>query len=179
MPQAPDIVLGVSIAVGRERLHAFLCDLDNYVALHPLIERIEEIEPSPELPRARRYRVLDRIPIGPFRLRTSYVAALDPVSDDEVHGHAWQSPGVRLHTVYRLSESVGATRLDERVFVRAPWWIHRFVVKQARAAHAATLERMKGLLEANPPGSGQGDGEQREPREQRQTEEGTLPRCAP
>lgn len=167
MPQAPDIVLGVSIAVDRRRLHDFLCDLENYVALHPLIERIEEIEPSPQLPRARRHRVVDRISVGPFRLRTSYIAALEPVAEDEVHGHAWQSPGVRLHTVYRLSETAFGTRLDERVFVRAPWFIRRFVVKQARAAHAETLERMKLLLEAKPPGS-RGD-----------AHEGAVPRCAP
>lgn len=153
MPRDPDIALHVSIGVGRGRLRAFLCDLDNYVALHPLIESIHEIESTPELPGAHRYRVVDRIPIGPLRLRTVYTAALEPVSDHEVHGHAWQSPGVRLHTIYRLSESAGSagsareTRLDERVWVEAPWWIRRFVVGQARSAHAETLARMKTLLE--------------------------------
>ena len=90
------------IAVAPSVLHAFLCDLDAFHALHPLIVAIEPLPPSAELPGARRYRVTDHIPLGPFTLRTAYTAALDPVADDEVHGYAWQKPGIRLHTVYRL-----------------------------------------------------------------------------
>lgn len=101
MPSA-DFVLESEMRVPRVRLHAFLCDLNNYLPLHPLIHSIEELPPLPELPRARHYRVVDRIPIAPFRLRTVYTAALDPVSQREVHGHARHWPGVRLHTVYTL-----------------------------------------------------------------------------
>jgi hypothetical protein len=145
-----DFVHEIEIRVGLERLHAFLCDLENYAPLHPLIESIEEIAATPELPGARRYRVVDRIPLGPFRLRTVYIAALDPVSEREVHGHAWQSPGVRLHTVYALEESALGTRLIERVSVEAPRFL-AFVVRQARRSHEETLARMKELFEGSGP----------------------------
>ncbi len=102
-----DFVHEIEINVSRDRLRAFLCDLHNYIPLHPLIESIEEITPLAEMPRARRYRVVDRIPIGPFRLRTVYTAALEAVTEREVHGYARQSPGVRLHTVYAPVEPVG------------------------------------------------------------------------
>lgn len=155
MTRAPDFSHEVEIRVTLPRLHAFLCDLHNYVPLHPLIESIEEIERIDELPNARRFRVVDRIPLGPLRLRTEYIAALDPVSDTEVHGHAWQSPGVRLHTVYTLSPhlrsstSGASTRLEERVSIKAPLGLRRFVKGQARASHLTMLHDMKKLLEAD------------------------------
>ncbi len=144
---SPDFVAEIEIRIPRSGLHAFLCDLHNYVPLHPLIESIEEISPSDALPRARRYRVVDRIPLGPLRLRTVYTAALEPVSEHEVHGHAWQTPGVRLHTVYALQDTDSGTRLVERVSVRAPRLLRRFVIDQARKSHEETLAKMKLLLE--------------------------------
>jgi carbon monoxide dehydrogenase subunit G len=142
-----DFVQQIEIGVPRARLHAFLCDLENYVPLHPLIESIEEISPTDEMPRARRYRVVDRVPFGPFRFRTQYTAALEPVSEREVRGHAWQSPGIRLHTVYELTDLAAGTRLVERVSVEAPAILRRFVIGQARRSHAETLVKMKALLE--------------------------------
>ncbi len=142
-----DFVDEIEIQVTRARLHAFLCDLNNYVPLHPFIESIEELAADDEMPGARRYRVVDRIPIGPFRFRTVYTAALDPVSEREVHGHAWQSPGVRLLTVYELEDIASGTRLVERVSIDAPWILRGFVASQARKSHHETLAKMKVLLE--------------------------------
>ena len=150
MPEPePDFVLHIEIAADRATLHSYLCDLERMAPLHPLIESITELEASAELPRARRWRVVDRVPLGPLRLRAEYIAAIESLSADEVHGHAWQKPGVRLHTIYALSEGLepGTTRLEERVQVRAPFGLHGIVVRQARAAHTKMLAGMKQLLE--------------------------------
>ena len=129
-------------------LQEFLCDLNNYVPLHPLIESIEELSPNKDRPHARRYRVLDRVPLGPFKLRVAYVAALESIAENEVHGNAWQFPSIQLHTVYSLAATSAGTRLVENVTVHAPWLIRRYVIGQARAAHAETLSKMKVLLES-------------------------------
>ncbi len=144
----PDFELDVEIRVLPEVLRAFLVDLHRYVPLHPFIESIQDMSVDPAIPTARRYRVVDRIPIGPFKMRTVYVAALEPVAADEVHGHAWQSPGIRLRTVYGLEEIREGTRLTERCFVDAGRLMRGFVVRQARAAHRETLDGMKQLLES-------------------------------
>lgn len=146
----PDFELECVIRVPLASLHAFLCDLHRYVPLHPFIESIQELPPREDLPNARSYRVVDRIPVGPFKLKTVYTAALDPVSDTEVHGHAWQSPGIRLKTVYSLEEVEAGTRLVERCSVRARPWLRPFVVGQARKAHAKTHDELKALLETDP-----------------------------
>lgn len=142
-----DFVHEIEIGTARERLHAFLCDLSNYRALHPLIESIEELPACSEMPGGRRYRVVDRVPVGPFRLRTAYVAALEPVGESEVHGRAWRSPGIRIGTIYRLEVISSGTRLVETASVEAPRLLRRFVLHQARQSHAVTLAKMKTLLE--------------------------------
>jgi hypothetical protein len=76
-----------------------------------------------------------------------YIAALDVVSDREVHGYAWQSPGVRLHTVYALAEVASGTLLVERVTVECPRILRRVVVSRARESHEETLAKMKTLLD--------------------------------
>ena len=93
--------------------------------------------------------MVDVVPLGPLRLRTVYVAAIEPVSSAEIRGHAWQTPGVRLTTVYSLTELRGgeATRLREDVFVEAPFGLRHFVIRRARESHAEMLQRMKVLLE--------------------------------
>ena len=144
---AIDFVLEIEIRVPPERLHSFLCDLHNYIPLHPLIESIEELPADAAMPGARRYRVVDRIPMGPFRLRTVYAASLESVTNREIHGYARQSPGVRLHTVYALEEVASGTRLVERVSVQAPRMLRRFVIAQARKSHEETLAKMKVFLE--------------------------------
>jgi len=142
-----DFMHSIEIQIARPKLHSFLCDLENYVPLHPLIESIDELSPTDELPKARRYRVVDQIPVGPFRLRTVYTAALDPVSESEVHGHAWQWPGIQLLTVYSLGEIESGTRIVEHVSVSAPRLMRSFVVRQASQSHLETLGKMKKLLE--------------------------------
>ncbi len=146
--RAPEFELVRQIRAPRPVVHSLLCDLHRMVPLHPFIESIQDLPPRPELPRARCYRVVDRIPVGPLKLKTSYVAALDPVAPDEVHGHAWQSPGIRLQTIYALREVGPGTRLVERCRIDASRLLRPFVVAQARKAHAEMLDRMKTLLEA-------------------------------
>ena len=129
-------------------MHAFLCDLHNLRELHPFIVAIEDLPPSPELPGAQRYRIEDRIPLGPIRLRTSYVAAMEPVAGGELRGHAWQKPGVHLLTTYTLHERNGATELREHCAIDAPWLLRGFVATQARRAHEETLAKLKAHFEA-------------------------------
>jgi hypothetical protein len=147
-----EFTLEIDLATSPTAVRAFLLDLDNLAPLHPLIESIELLDSRPERPAARRYRVVDQIPIGPFRMRTVYTAELEGLSAIEVCGRAWQSPGITLETRYRLSPweagtGEPGTHLVEHVRIQAPFGLGRFVSSQAASAHAATLAEMKRLLE--------------------------------
>jgi hypothetical protein len=134
---APDFVHEIDIRTPLAEIHTFLCDLHNYVALHPLIESIQEISPSNAMPKARRYRVVDRVPLGPFRMRAVYTASLEPVTASQIHVHAWQRPGVHLETIYALKESELGTRLVAHVSVDAPRLLLRFVVRHGSSSSPA------------------------------------------
>lgn len=143
-----DFELRVEINAPMEAVREFLCDLRNYAPLHPLIESIDELPSTEAVPEAPRWRVVDRVPLGPFRLRTVYTATLEPRGPREVHGHADQPLGVRLHTMYVLEPIASGTHLVERVSVEAPSLLRRWVVGKARDSHAKTLSGMKARLEA-------------------------------
>ena len=143
--------LQCSIRAPASLVHEYLCDLENYVGLHPLIESITEIKAVPELPNARRYRVVDRIAFGPLRFRIVYTAALEALNSTTVRGNAWQFPGVHLTTVYEVSTTEAApemTCLRESTDVMAPWGLRRIVCSQAARAHAETLKRLQQTLDA-------------------------------
>lgn len=137
----------LEIAVAPARLHDFLSALENFSALHPLIESITRLAADPARPAARRYRVVDQIPIGPLRMKTIYRAEIEPISTNEIRGEAWQSPGVHLVTTYHLEPTAPGTRLRESVVVEAPFGLRRFVAHQASTSHRTTLEGIKALLE--------------------------------
>jgi len=150
----PDFVLEVELRVSRDRVRSFLIDLHIHRDLHPLIVSVEELAADPAQPSARRYRITDRVPFGPFGLTIAYTAAIESLAAGRVRAEAWQTPGIHLATDYELADlDDGGTRLVERVSVEAPWPLRRFTIRQARAAHRITLDRMKTLLESQgPPG---------------------------
>ena len=137
----------IELRVPPETLLSFLSDLHHHRDLHPLIERIEDLPPAPERPAARRYRVVDRLRLGPLRFRTTYVAELEPASASEIRGTAWQSPGVEVHTRYRVTPAPEGTRLCEDAIVKAPRLLLGYVRRQAEAAHRETLAKLKAHLE--------------------------------
>jgi hypothetical protein len=140
-----------SIAIGAAPaiVHAFLADLHRHRDLHPLIERIEDLPPQPGRPDVRRYRVTDRMRLGPLAFRITYLAELEPFAPDLILGAAWQSPGVELRTRYRVSPSRGGgTLLHEEVRLKAPRLLIGYAHRQAEAAHRETLAKLKRLLES-------------------------------
>ncbi len=137
-----------TIHSARADVHALLSDLHRLRAAHPEIISIIERPARAGVARARRYRVRERVRVGRLRLRARYTAELDPVSDGEVHGHAWQFPRIRLQTVYLLSDAEpGATRVTQKCYVDAPPGLRRFVARRAQAAEEDVLQGVKRSLE--------------------------------
>jgi polyketide cyclase/dehydrase/lipid transport protein len=154
----------IEIAVAPEVVHAFLADLHNHRELHPLIERIEDLPPEPGRPEVRRYRVTDRMRLGPLSFRIAYVAEIRPVPPDLILGTAWQSPGIEVRTRFRVSPAPGGAIVREDAELRAPRLLIAYAHRQAEAAHRETLAKLKILLED---GSARAVAAAREHREQR------------
>jgi hypothetical protein len=138
----------IEIAAEPAVVHAFLADLHRHRDLHPLIERIEDLAPQPGRSDVRRYRVTDRMRLGPLAFRIAYLAEIEAVSPDLIRGTAWQSPGVELRTRYRITPApAGGTLLREDVSLKAPFLLIGYAHRQAEAAHRATFAKLKIALE--------------------------------
>ena len=152
----------IEIAVAPEQVHAFLADLHRHRDLHPLIERIQDLAAQPGRSDVRRYRVTDRMRLGPLSFRIAYVAEIEAVPPDLILGTAWQSPGVELRTRYRITRApAGGTLLREDVLLKAPFLLIGYAHRQAEAAHRETFAKLKLLLERES-ASGAAPREQRE-----------------
>jgi hypothetical protein len=85
------------------------------------------------------YRVRDRIPLGPLRLRTGYTATLRVPGIGDIRTEARQFPGVRIDGTVSFEAADDGTRLTERLRITAPAPLVAFTVRQAVAAHIVML----------------------------------------
>lgn len=118
----------------------FYVDLDNIKLVHPLIVSVQAASRT-ETPDGylQSYRVVDRIPLGPFTIRITYRARLHVRTEGEVMTEADQSPGVRLRGTVTFTPVDGGTRLTERIRIAAPRPLARMTTREAVKAHKEML----------------------------------------
>ena len=89
------------------------------------------------------YRVVDRIPLGPFTIQTTYQARLTvPVAGD-VLTEADQSPGVRLRGTVSFEPIDGGTRVTERIRFAVPRPLAALTVREGVKAHIKMLSGIR------------------------------------
>ena len=126
----------------------FYVDLDNIKRVHPLVVAVRATERQQTADGyVQSYRVRDRIPLGPLRLRTSYVARLHVPNVGDVTAEADQFPGVRLRTTVKFEPIDGGTRLTEHMHIEAPRALAAMTVREAVEAHTAMLAGMRRCFE--------------------------------
>ncbi|OBG34209.1 SRPBCC family protein [Mycobacterium sp. E3198] len=118
----------------------FYVDLDNIKLVHPLIVSVQATSRT-ETPDGylQGYRVVDRIPLGPFTMRITYRARLHVRADGDVTTEADQSPGVRLRGTVSFAPSDGGTRVTERIRIAAPRPLAGVTAREAVKAHVEML----------------------------------------
>jgi hypothetical protein len=127
----------------------FYMDLDNIRLVHPLIVSVQATSRT-ETPDGylHSYRVVDRIPLGPFTIRTAYRARLHVRADGVVMTEADQSPGVRLRGTVSFEPIDGGTRLTERIRITAPRPLAPMTTREAVKAHIAMLAGIRRHFES-------------------------------
>jgi Polyketide cyclase / dehydrase and lipid transport len=128
----------------------FYVDLDNIKIVHPLIVSVEVVSRSdtPDGGYVHNYRVVDRIPLGPFTIRIVYQARLRVPSDGDVLTEADQSPGVRLRGTVSFEPIDDGTRVTERIRITAPRPLAAFTTREAVKAHIAMLSGIRDHFES-------------------------------
>jgi hypothetical protein len=127
----------------------FYVDLDNIKLVHPLIVSVRATSRT-ETPGGYRqsYRVVDRIPLGPFTIKTAYRARLHVRADGDVVTEADQSPGVHLRGTVSFEPMDGGTRLTERIRIAAPRPLAAVTTRAAVKAHIAMLAGIRRHFES-------------------------------
>jgi hypothetical protein len=141
--------LSERVPASPDRVRDFYVDLDNIKLVHPLIVSVDAVDRC-EAPDGYRqsYRVVDRIPLGPFTLRITYLARLQvPVAGD-VLTEADQSPGVRLRGTVSFEPVGGGTRVTERIRITAPRLLAPVTTREAVKAHIAMLAGIRRHFES-------------------------------
>jgi Polyketide cyclase / dehydrase and lipid transport len=127
----------------------FYVDLDNIKIVHPLIVSVQATSRT-ETPDGylQSYRVVDRIPLGPFTMRITYRARLHVRGDGVVLTEADQSPGVRLRGTVSFAPIDGGTRITERIRIAAPRPLARMTTREAVKAHIEMLAGIRRHFES-------------------------------
>ncbi len=123
----------------------FLADLARHDQIQPLIVSVEELEVLEE--QFRRYRITDRIPVGPFEIKAIYEADIWRTQEGDLRSITRQSPRVILRNTTTATPKGSGTLLREVVTVKAPFLLRKFVFRQAQESHEKMFERVKEFLE--------------------------------
>ncbi|OBF62962.1 polyketide cyclase / dehydrase and lipid transport [Mycobacterium sp. 852002-51971_SCH5477799-a] len=144
-----DRTLSEHVPAPPDAVRDFYVDLDNIKLVHPLIVSVERVSRS-ETPDGyqQTFRVIDRIPLGPFMIRISYHARVRvPVSGD-VLTEADQSPGVRLRGTVSFDPVDGGTRVTERISITAPRLLAGVTIREGVKAHVKMLAGIRSHFES-------------------------------
>lgn len=126
------------IPAAPDRVRDFYVDLDNIKAVHPLVVSVRTLARTDTADGYQQtYRVVDRIPLGRFRLRTSYWARLQVPAHGAVLTEARQFPGVHLTGTVSFEPIDSGTRVVERIQIAAPRPLAALTTREAVNAHAA------------------------------------------
>lgn len=128
----------------------FYVNLDNIKLVHPLIVSVETLSHS-QTPDGylQSYRVIDRIPLGPFTIKIAYQARLQVPTEGDVLTEADQSPGVRLRGTVRFEPVEAGTRVTERIRIAAPRLLAPIATREAVKAHIAMLAGIRRRFESD------------------------------
>jgi polyketide cyclase/dehydrase/lipid transport protein len=131
-----------------DEVRDFYVDLDNIKKVHPLVVAVRTTGRDQTADGyVQTYRVQDRIPVGPFNLRISYVARLHVPNAGDVTAEAFQFPRVRLRTTVRFAAIDTGTRITEHMRIDAPRALAAMTTREAVTAHAAMLAGMRRCFE--------------------------------
>jgi hypothetical protein len=126
----------------------FYVDLNNIKQVHPLVVAVHATDRRTTSDGyVQTYRVHDRIPLGPFTLRTGYTARLSVPATGNVVAEARQFPRVRLSSTVTFEPIDAGTGVTERVRIQAPRPLAAITTREAIKAHIAMLSGIRRVFE--------------------------------
>lgn len=147
-----DRTVSEQVPAPPDAVRDYYVDLNNIKLVHPLIVSVDTVSRTEtEEGYQQTYRVVDRIPLGPFTIRTVYQARLRVPTHGDVLTEADQSPGVRLRGTVSFAPVDGGTRVTERIGFTAPRPLAGMTIREGVKAHVEMLAGIRSHFESGTP----------------------------
>lgn len=138
----------VAIEAPLARVFAELSEPARFLGLQPLLTEVREVAAAPGV---RAFEAVERVSLlGPIAVKNHLRVELTPRPAEHRIGFATRAPlGIRIEGAFALEADGTATRVTESVALRCPFWLTRFVLRQATQAQEALLANLKRRIEAS------------------------------
>ncbi|MBF6159908.1 SRPBCC family protein [Nocardia cyriacigeorgica] len=136
----------VSVVVPAEpdQVRDFLADLRQCARIHPLIIRVHRL--GERMPGVDRYRIRDRMRLGPMSIAFSYLVETTRTPEGDIVSDAYQFPRIHLHNVTSFTPVEGGTLVHEQVTITAPRFLVNMVRREGSRAHRVMLDNLAAVL---------------------------------
>lgn len=133
------------IAAPPEVVAAFLADLVNYEALHPMLVDVRQIPGGAD--GVTRYRAPHRMRWYGIPIRFTCRVELRIEGSGEIRTHTRQRPGIEMWSTMTVRPHVGGTRLHEQVDISALRMLMKTVLRDGGGSHAAMWDNLRRYFE--------------------------------
>ena len=139
-----DVVIAASLA----RVFGELSEPARFLGLQPLLTEVREVAAAPGV---CAFEAVERVALlGPIAVNNRLRVELTPRAAAHRIGFATRAPlGIRIEGAFALDAMGTTTRVTESVVLRCPFWLSRFVLREATRAQEALLANLKRRIEAS------------------------------
>lgn len=133
------------IAAPPDTVAAFLADLANYEALHPMLVNVRRIPGGTD--GVTRYLAPHRMRLYGIPIRFTCRVDLRTPAPDEIRTHTLQRPGIEMWSTVTVRPHADGTRLREQVDISAPKLLMKTVLRDGGSSHAAMWDNLRRYFE--------------------------------
>ncbi|TLF92291.1 SRPBCC family protein [Nocardia cyriacigeorgica] len=136
--------LSVVVPAEPEKVRDFLADLRQCARIHPLIIRVDRL--GERMPGIDRYRIRDRMRLGPMTIAFSYLVETTRTPDGAIISDAYQFPRIHLHNRTTCTPVDNGTLVHEQVTITAPRFLVSTVRREGAKAHRTMLDNLAAVF---------------------------------
>lgn len=129
------------IGASPEIVTAFLADLTNYEALHPMLVDVRRVPGGTD--GATRYLAPHRMRLYGIPIRFTCRVDLRTDGPGDIVSHTWQRPGIEMWSTVTVRPHGDGSQLHEQVDISAPRLLMNTVLRDGGSSHAAMWQNLR------------------------------------
>lgn len=131
----------VDVAAQPDAVAAFLADLVNYEAIHPMLVDVRRLSDATD--GTTRYLAPHRMRLYGIPIRFTCRVALRADGNGDIATHTRQRPGIQMWSTLTVRPHGAGTRIHEQVSIRAPRLLMSTVLRDGGRSHAQMWDNLR------------------------------------